>query len=124
MGCAAALATIDVLHDEGLLDNATCRGTELRDGLGNLKQRHAAVGDVRGVGLMNAIEIIDADGRPDAVTTAQIREHCVEVGKLLLVSCGPDSNVIRLMPPLVVESEQIQVAVAAIDGALTALSQP
>ena len=67
MGCAAALATIDVLTRDGFLDNVNARGEQLRDGLRKVAAEHPVVADVRGPGLMVAMEFRDpATGEPDA----------------------------------------------------------
>jgi 4-aminobutyrate aminotransferase len=122
IGCAAALATIDVILDEMLVVRAAARGLQLIDGLRALQSRHTGVGDVRGLGLMVAAELTHADGSPDAARTAAVMDHCLRENHLVLMSCGADGNVVRFMPPLVVSEEQIDDALAAFDKALAATS--
>lgn len=120
IGCAAALATIDVLTGDGFLDHARARGEQLWSALGRLADEDAGLGDVRGPGLMVATELVDADGRPDAPRTAAVLAHCRGEGHLLLMSAGTDGNVIRWMPPLVVTEEEVDRAVDAFGKALAA----
>lgn len=120
LGCAAVLATIGTIRDEGLLDNATVRGAQLQDGLRALQARHPGIGDVRGRGLMVALELVDADGRPDAARTKAITQHAREEGRVIILDCGTDGNVIRLIPPLIIDEEACARALAALGAALDA----
>ena len=122
IGCAAALATIDVILDELLIVRSAARGLQLIEGLRSLQARHPGVGDVRGLGLMVAAELTHADGSPDAARTAAVMDHCLRENHVVLMSCGADGNVVRFMPPLVVSEEQIDDALAAFDKALAATS--
>jgi 4-aminobutyrate aminotransferase len=120
IGCAAALATIDVILDERLVARSAARGLQLIEGLQALQARHPGVGDVRGLGLMVAAELTHADGTPDAKRTSAVMDHCLRENHLVLMSCGADGNVVRFMPPLVVSEQQIDEALAAFDKALAA----
>jgi 4-aminobutyrate aminotransferase len=120
IGCAAALATIDVILEEQLIARSAARGLQLLEGLRALQSRHPGVGDVRGLGLMVAAELTHPDGSPDAARTSAVMEHCLRENHLVLMSCGADGNVVRFMPPLVVSEEQIDNALAAFDKALAA----
>jgi 4-aminobutyrate aminotransferase len=119
IGCAAALATIDVLSAPGFLEQARARGDQLRAGLGALAARHQTIAEVRGPGLMVGVELM-AGGRPDPARAGAVVSHCRENGQLLLMTAGSDANVVRWMPPLVVTAEEIDRGVAAFDAALTA----
>jgi 4-aminobutyrate aminotransferase len=120
IGCAAALATIDVILDERLVARSAARGLQLIEGLQALQARHTGVGDVRGLGLMVAAELTHADGTPDGKRTSAVMDHCLRENHLVLMSCGADGNVVRFMPPLVVSEQQIDEALAAFDKALAA----
>src|SRR5690606_813878 len=121
MGCAAAEATIDVLRDENLVENAYARGEQLRAGLREIAARYPVLGDVRGPGLMVGCEFTDpASGQPDAATTKKIVQHALEDGKLILLTCGTYSNIIRWIPPLVVSADQINAALAIFERAVAA----
>jgi 4-aminobutyrate aminotransferase len=119
MGCAAALATIDVLTGDGFLDNVNARGQQLRDGLRKVAAEHPVVADVRGPGLMVAMEFRDpATGEPDAARTAAVIAHAREHAKVLLMNAGTWGNIIRFMPPLVVDESQMALAVDAVADAV------
>ena len=111
VSCAAALATLEVIAEERLVDNAAEQGRRLADGLRKVAAEHPVIGDVRGLGLMQAGEFTGPDGAPDPATAARAQQEACERG-LLLLTCGPHANVVRMIPPLVVTAEQIDQAVA------------
>ena len=115
---AAALATIEVIREEGLLNNTVDRGAQLTQGLKELQKKFPVIGDVRGPGLMIATEFSKADGSPNAGDTSLMVKACIKRG-LLLLSCGSYKNVIRWIPPLVVTEEQIDESLAIFESALT-----
>ena len=106
VACAAALATLDVILEEKLVDNAAQRGAELRAALQGVADQHPAITDVRGLGLLLGNEFRDAEGNPDAVTAAAVQQEAARRG-LLLLTCGAWGQVVRFIPALVVESEHI-----------------
>jgi 4-aminobutyrate aminotransferase len=114
MGCAAALATIDILTEEGFLQNVVERGQQLTDGLNALARKHDVIVDVRGPGLMVAAQF------SDAARVSAVMAHCLKNGKLVLMTAGTYGNVIRFMPPLTVNAEEIEIALAALSAALDA----
>ncbi len=109
IAAAAACATIDTIREENLADNAKNRGRQLMEGLRQLQSKFPVIGDVRGQGLMIATEFTKEDGTPDAEITASVLKGCLEQN-LLLLSCGPYKNVLRWIPPLIVNEEQIDEA--------------
>lgn len=110
VACAAALATLDVIEDEGLVANAAGMGTRLQQGLSGVAADHPVIGDVRGRGLMMGNEFTGPDGSPDAATAARAHKAAADQG-LLLLTCGPHGNVVRMIPPLIVTADQIDEAV-------------
>lgn len=120
MGCAAALATIDVMTAPGFLAHAASLGAHLRAGLDELAGHHKAIGENRNLGAMLATELVDADGRPDAPRTADVLRHLLQVEHVVLMSCGPYGSTLRWIPPLVTTIEQADAALAAFDRALSA----
>jgi 4-aminobutyrate aminotransferase len=117
VSCAAAAATIRVLREEHLVQNAAKMGEVILAALRALQERFPVIGDVRGRGLMIATEFSLADGSPDAKTAKAIRQACQEAG-LLLLTCGPYSNVIRWVPPLLVDEGHIDEGLSIFEGAL------
>ncbi len=111
VACAAALATLDVIQDEKLVENSTERGAELKDALGKVAARHDQITDVRGLGLMIGNEFRDADNRPDGATAAAAQQEAARRG-LLLLTCGAWGHVVRFIPALVVQPDHIDEAAA------------
>jgi 4-aminobutyrate aminotransferase len=117
VACAAAVATIQVMRDEGLVQNAQARGEELMTGLRHLQEGYPGIGDVRGLGLMVGIEFTDPQGKPDKKMAKAVQDACLEE-RLLLLTCGTWDNTIRFIPPLVVTGEQVQDGLARFERAL------
>lgn len=118
LACAAALGVFEAFESDRLLERAVRVGARLEAGLKELAARFPAIGDVRGVGPMQAIELVkDPETRePDAALTDYVRD-CAEEAGLVLVKAGLYGNVLRFLPPLVVTDEQIDKALAIIaDG--------
>ena len=113
---AAALATIQTIEEEKLVENAAKRGEQLRDGLSELQSNFPVIGDVRGLGLMVATEF-SKDGQPANNTAKAIQQACL-ARNLLLLTCGTYENIIRWIPPLIVTEEQIEDAVGIFAKAL------
>jgi 4-aminobutyrate aminotransferase len=111
VACAAALATLDVINDEKLVENAAERGDQLRAGLLEVAGEHAAVSDVRGLGLMLGNEFRDADGNPDGAAAAAAQQEAARRG-LLLLTCGVWGQVVRFIPALVVQPDQVDEALS------------
>jgi len=120
VACAAAVATIRVLKEEKLLDNAAERGAQLMDGLRKLQKEFPSIGDVRGIGLMVATEF-SKNGEPDTDAAKAVVKAAYERGLMLLV-CGTYDNIVRWIPPLVVTKEQVDEALAIFASALDVVS--
>jgi 4-aminobutyrate aminotransferase len=114
MGCAAALATIDVMTAPGFLENVVARGQQLSNGISELAKEHKTILQVRGPGLMVGTEFDDAQ------RVAAIQKHCLEDGRLILMNAGTYGRVLRWMPPLVVNEEEIAIALRTFENALKA----
>jgi 4-aminobutyrate aminotransferase len=99
VSCAAGIATLDVFEREGILANAAARGAELIRRLRELQRRLPAVGEVRGLGLMVGVELVNKDGSANKELQKKVRQVCFDSGMVVL-SCGPHDNVLRLVPPL------------------------
>jgi 4-aminobutyrate aminotransferase len=123
VACAAANATLDVIEDERLVDNARDRGRQLLDGLRAACAGRASVGDVRGLGLMVAIELVrpgEGDGRvPDPELTKRIQQEAF-ARNLLVLTAGTYVNVIRIIPPLVTTADEIDRAIEILRESLDA----
>ena len=117
VAAAAACATLDVIRNEGLVENARFRGEQLHEGLIQLQGKYDAIGDVRGLGLMQGIEFVDADGHPDAAAASAV-QHATTGHGLLTLTCGPAGNVVRLIPALVVTPDEIDLGLDRFGAAL------
>ena len=117
VACAAAVATIDVIREEGLLENARARGEQLMTALRRLQGQFPIIGDVRGLGLMIGVEFTYPDGAPATDIAKAVTQGCFERG-LLLLTCGPWGNTVRWIPPLIVTEEQVEEAVEIFEQVL------
>jgi 4-aminobutyrate aminotransferase len=117
VAAAAGVATLGVIERENLVTNALIRGDELRAGLESLKGDFASIGDVRGRGLMQSVEFTAADGTPDAAAALSVQQAAIKE-ELLLLTCGPHGNVVRIIPALNVSSDEIQAGLARFTQAL------
>ncbi len=104
IACAAALAVLEVIESEGLCERAAEIGRHMRLRLHEIASRHREIGDVRGLGAMVAVELFEHGDpcRPATGLTRKVIAQARERG-LLLLACGRDGNVIRLMVPLTIE---------------------
>ncbi|GIM27597.1 aspartate aminotransferase family protein [Clostridium polyendosporum] len=118
VSCAAALATIDIL-EKGAIKNAEEMGSYFKERLLKLQEKYDAIGEVRGLGLMLAIELVDKNFEPNSKLVKSVIENCLDKG-LLLLSCGTDKNVIRFIPPTTVSKYEIDEALAILDEAFKA----
>ena len=109
VACAAAVATIEVLEAEGLYDRAVVLGDRARAALRSL--RSPKVREVRGVGAMIGVELVDQK------TAEAVQRRCLGRGVLVL-TCGPEGNVLRLIPPLTMTDEELDHGLAVLAKAL------
>lgn len=109
VACAAAVATLDVITGEQLVQNSADRGQQLREALRTVADKYDAITDVRGLGLMIGVEFRDAAGKPDGATAVAVQQEAARRG-LLLLTCGAWGQVVRFIPALVVTAEQVDEA--------------
>jgi 4-aminobutyrate aminotransferase len=117
LACAAGVATIRAMRDEDMLGNASSRGVQLLTGLRKLQEEYPILGDVRGLGLMIGTEF-SVKGKPAGKAIVKSVIKACEERNLLLLSCGTYDNVIRWIPPLIVNKEQITEALGIFAEAL------
>ncbi|MEO5941519.1 MAG: aminotransferase class III-fold pyridoxal phosphate-dependent enzyme, partial [Candidatus Limnocylindrales bacterium] len=123
VACAAANATLDVIEEEGLVANARDLGARFLAGLRALAPKYSSIGDVRGLGLMLALEFVkpgEGDGRvpnPDVTKRVQIEALA---RNLIILTAGTYVNVIRVIPPLVTTADEVDQALAILDESLSA----
>ncbi|MFQ5554383.1 MAG: aspartate aminotransferase family protein [Acidimicrobiia bacterium] len=120
VACAAAIATLDVIEEEGLVDNAATLGDRLLGRLGEID--NDVVGDVRGRGLMVGVEFSSDGGEPNGPVATAVRKESERRG-LLLLPCGTHNQVVRFLPPLVVDDSQIDDAVDVFTAAIATATE-
>ncbi|GAB4361949.1 MAG: aminotransferase class III-fold pyridoxal phosphate-dependent enzyme [Methylohalobius crimeensis] len=117
VACAAALATLDVFEQENLLVNVRENGAYLRQQLERLQSAYRFIDEVRGMGLMLGMEIVDDKKQPSGERAARLLKESEAAG-LLMLRCGTHGQVVRWLPPLIVTREQIDEAVGLFEKAL------
>jgi 4-aminobutyrate aminotransferase/(S)-3-amino-2-methylpropionate transaminase len=121
IACAAALGAIEVIEQDNLVERAKKIGKIMHDELTDMMKRYSIIGEVRGRGAMQAIELVKmgtTEPNPDALTEAL--KYCTSKGVLIL-SAGTYANVIRLLPPLVIEEELLRDGLSILDEALATI---
>lgn len=123
VSCAAALANIDVMDEERLPAEAARKGNHVMNRLREMQERHALIGDIRGLGLMIGAELVtDRETKePTAAHAADIRRICRENGVLIGVG-GQFGNVLRIQPPLIIGDDALDRAIDVIDEAVGVVS--
>ncbi|GLQ11214.1 4-aminobutyrate transaminase [Devosia yakushimensis] len=121
VACAAALAVLDVIAGEGLLQRADIIGDEIRKSLQNIANNKNAVpiAAIRGPGAMIAFDILDRQGAPDAAATKRVIASALDEG-LVLLSCGIHGNTIRVLNPLTISDAVLAEGLAKLEKALVA----
>ncbi len=118
VSCAAASATIQVIEEEGLVENAATAGKRLLNAAKEMQRRHPTIGDVRGMGLIVGLELVeDGDTKEPA---GRLRDEVVKRAfkkGLLILGCGPST--VRFMPALTVDAETVDEALSIFEEALT-----
>jgi 4-aminobutyrate aminotransferase len=117
VACAAGVATIRAIREEGMVGNAAQRGVQLTTGLRKLQEEYPVIGDVRGLGLMIGTEFT-VKGKPAEKPLIKSIVHACEERGLLLLTCGTYDHVIRWIPPLIVSEGQVNDALSIFGEAL------
>jgi len=107
IACAAAIATVRVLETERIPQRAAALGEQVLARARSWQAEFPVLADVRGLGLMIGLEFLDAQRRPAADVVAAVRNHALR-NDVLLLSAGPDENVIRLAPPLTIPEDELE----------------
>lgn len=120
LAIASALAVIDVIQDENLLERGAALGDKLQALLNELRQEVPLISDVRGLGAMVAVEFrCPESGLAQADFVKKVQQHALSKG-LILLTCGPEANVIRFLFPLTISDELFDEALSILRKALLA----
>jgi 4-aminobutyrate aminotransferase len=122
VSCAAGVAVMRTIEEQGLVANAAARGEQLMAGLRELMGQDDRIGDVRGRGLMVGVELVKdrATREPDTETCEALIGACADQG-LLVLNCGMHHNVIRFLPPIDVTAEEITMGLGLFAAGLKSL---
>ncbi|MFK7765012.1 MAG: aminotransferase class III-fold pyridoxal phosphate-dependent enzyme [Roseobacter sp.] len=114
LSCRMGTEVLNIVEDEGLQRNARDMGARLIVGLQNLRERHRAIGDVRGMGLFLGMELIEPDGSESTAICAfvknRMRDH-----RILIGSEGPKDNILKIRPPLTIEADDVDMIIHSLD---------
>jgi len=124
LACAAALAVIDAIEADGLLDRAERIGRVMLTRLQDLAERHPLIGDVRGRGAMVAMELVEdrETKAPAKHAASRLIEECYRQGVIVL-KAGTFDSVIRLLPPLTIEEELLSEGLDVLEKAMTGVEE-
>ncbi len=119
VSCAAALAVLDIFESENLLERSQAIGDRFQERAHVWQKRWPIVGEVRGLGGMQAIELVQSSDKrePAAEETRQVTQYCYEHG-LITITAGSYSNVVRVLVPLVITDEQMDEALDVLESAV------
>jgi 4-aminobutyrate aminotransferase-like enzyme/Ser/Thr protein kinase RdoA (MazF antagonist) len=117
VSCAAALTVLDVIEDSGLIARSGRSGERLRTRLARLRDKHPAIGEIRGQGLIAGVEIVHGGPGTSRAATTRIVE-LLRVHHVLVGSTGLGGNVLKIRPPLIWEDEHVDAFVSALGKAL------
>ncbi|MEY8829592.1 aspartate aminotransferase family protein [Sedimentitalea sp. XS_ASV28] len=121
VAAAAGMALLDVIHDEGLQENARIIGAHLKAGLEDIATRRHVIADVRGAGLFLAVEcVLDRDSNtPDAALAGFVVNHMRRNG-VLISATGPGGNILKIRPPLILQQPEADLLLTAVEAAFNA----
>jgi len=124
LACEAALAVLDMIDKEDLCARANLLGERFRKRAATWQQHWELVGDVRGLGAMQALELVRSKTirEPADVETTQVSQYCYEHG-LVTITAGSYGNVIRLLMPLVITDAQMDEAMDVLEAALAHVAE-
>ncbi|MBJ8107120.1 MULTISPECIES: 4-aminobutyrate--2-oxoglutarate transaminase [Bacillus cereus group] len=124
VACAAALAVLDIIEEENLVNRAAEIGARMMEVFNSWKEKYELVGDVRGIGAMTAIELVK-DRETKEPATEEVKAIMKETHSkgVITISAGIYSNVLRFLPPLVITDEQLEEGLTILEAAIAKLSK-
>ncbi|EKN67249.1 4-aminobutyrate--2-oxoglutarate transaminase [Schinkia azotoformans] len=124
MACAASLAVLDVIEEEEIVKKAQNVGKQLMAAFHHLQNKYELIGDVRGLGAMCAMELVEDRNtkEPAAAKTAEIVKYCWQHG-LFALSAGMYSNVLRFLPPLIISDDELNEGISILESAFESVTK-
>ena len=120
VSCAASLATIETIERDGLFEKAQGIAAHAMERLRNMASAQPGIGEVRGIGYMIGIELVEANNDPAPELLNQLKAFCQERG-MVFISCGPNANVIRFAPPLCITQDEMTQGLDILEEGLSQL---
>lgn len=120
VGCAAALEVFDTLQADGFLTHTTRLGERVQEGLRDLQRQYPVIGDVRGLGALHGIELVNSDGTPNPGAYGELRRLALERGMVVLPG-GSEGHVLRLLPALNMPDALVEEGLAILHDAFAAM---
>ena len=118
IACSVALTTLEIFHEEKLVENSRVVGAYAREQLLKMKEKYSIISDVRSAGLMIGIELSNPEtGEVDGKAVGEVLDYALEEGVLFYL-CGNEGEVIRMIPPLTVTKEQIDDGLQMLERAI------
>lgn len=117
LSCRIGKEVLDIVDDEGLQENARIMGAQLIDGLNALEQKYACVGDVRGLGLFVGLELVNPDGSEATAICTYVKNRMRDY-RILIGSEGPKDNILKIRPPLTIDSDDVRMITETLDQIL------
>jgi len=117
VSCAAAIGTIETIRDEELLPRCREMGAKVLERLLALQAQNPVIADIRGMGLMIGVELAEIDGTPASKTCERLLNECLKQG-LIIINCGPERNIVRFIPPLIMSDAELDEALDIFAAAL------
>jgi 4-aminobutyrate aminotransferase-like enzyme/Ser/Thr protein kinase RdoA (MazF antagonist) len=119
LSCRIGKEVLDIVDEEGLQENARVQGNRLLSGLRALQDKHAVIGDVRGIGLFVGVELVkDRDTRAEGTEIAAYVKDRMRDHRILLGSEGPKDNILKIRPPLTITPDDIDMILVSLDSIL------
>jgi 4-aminobutyrate aminotransferase-like enzyme len=115
VSCAIGNAVLDVIEDEGLQEHARTTGANFLDALRELERKHECIGDVRGLGFFLGIELVERDGMTPATEMASAVINLLREERILTGTDGPFENVIKIKPPMIVTTADVDRFIEELD---------
>ena len=122
LACRAALAVLEVYEEEKLLEKAELLGKKLKTQFGKWQNQFSILGEIRGLGAMLGLElVIGPKGEPASNEAKRLAKYCHEKG-LIIITCGINNNIIKIVPPLVITDSELEKALSILEDGLSYIS--
>ena len=120
LSCRVGAEVLQIVDDEGLIENARTMGNRILAGLKELKTKHPIIGDVRGMGLFLGLDLVkDQQTKEPATAIAQYVKNRLRDRRILIGSEGPQDNILKIRPPMTIEPDDVDMLLFVLDEILS-----